>query len=88
MNNYELTKCSCGKVVVSSVEGTVKVAGSYNFDLALERLTSGESIDSVANSFCSYCLFPIVNHPSKEEHEKHPGWLPYHEPVPQDNRHV
>ena len=83
MNNYEVTKCKCGEVIVTSEVGTVKVAGWEELEVVVNRLKNGESLQSVGEDYCSYCLFPIKTHASREEHEAHPEWLPYHEPSPQ-----
>ena len=87
MNNYEVTKCpSCSEVIVTSEVGTIKVTGATNLQEVVERLEAGEPMVDVGKDYCSYCLFPIASHISKEEyeeHEKHLKWLPYHEPRPQ-----
>ena len=85
MNNYEVTKCKCGKVIVTSEVGTVKVAGWQELEAVTDMLKSGMTVEQVASQYCSYCLFPIASHASKEEHEKHSDWLSYHEPQPQNN---
>lgn len=90
MNNYEVAKCEkCGHVQVTSESGTVKVAGWEELRQVADMLKT-MSIDEVAQQYCSYCLFPIASHPTREEHEKHPDWLSYHEPTPQEgaNRFV
>ena len=86
MNNYEVTKCpSCSEVIVTSEVGTIKVTGATNLMEVVKRLEAGESMADVGKGYCSYCLFPIASHASKEEYVKHPEWLPHHEPRPQDD---
>lgn len=89
MNNYEVTRCkSCGEIIVTSDEGTIKVAGWENLDKAMTLLRSKMSIHEVANCFCSKCLYPRESHYSEEDYNKikEEGWLPWHEFQPQDNR--
>jgi len=91
MNNYEVTKCPrCSEVIVTSELGTIRVAGWKNLEDVTNRLEHGEALEDVGKDYCSYCLHPIATHSSREEHEKHPEWLPYHEPEPQSglNRYV
>ncbi len=84
MNNYEITKCpSCGGIVVVSDTGAIKVAGWEQFKEVRKRLQRGETIEAVAKDYCALCLWSINRHKSKEEHDKHPEWLPYHVPQPQ-----
>ena len=86
MNNYEVTQCpKCKEVIITSGYGTVKVAGWKELEAVTDMLKSGMTLQQVGEQYCSYCLFPIASHATKEEHEKHPEWLPYHEPQPQTN---
>jgi len=91
MNNYAITKCpKCKEVFIASDTGSIKVAGAKNLEDVVRRLEAGESLDEVSKDYCSHCLFPISSHATREEYEKHPDWLPYHEPEPQEgaNRYV
>ena len=84
MNNYEVAQCKCGEVIVVSETGTIKVAGWKALKDVVDRLERGESLETVAKDYCSYCLATISSHASQEEHSKHLDWLPYHEPQPQE----
>lgn len=84
MNIYEVTQCpKCKEPVVTSELGTVKVHGSEELGAVLDMLKQGYSLEEIGQQYCSYCLFPVDNHASKEKHGKHPEWAPYHEPEPQ-----
>lgn len=89
MNNYQVTKCSkCGQVVVSSVVGSVKVAGWRNLEAVFNRLKSGEDMKTIAEDFCEYCLCPKSSHLPKDEYEKQGAgkdWVPWHEFQPQSS---
>ena len=62
MNNYEVTRCKCGEVTITSLVGSVKVAGSKNLEQVFEQLRSKSSVQDVAASWCSWCLFPKSSH--------------------------
>jgi len=91
VNHYEITKCpNCQQPIITSEVGTVRVAGWKELDKVLLRLRQGESLQSITKDYCLRCLFPIESHSTEEEHRKHPNWLPYHKPQPQEdcNRYV
>lgn len=84
MNNYEVTQCPyCKKPIVTSEHGTVKVCGAEGLLNVLDMLKQGMTLEQVGKQYCGYCLCPIASHASREEHEEHPDWLPYHEPESQ-----
>lgn len=85
MNIYEVGKCDrCHEPILVSESGTIKVSCADDLEVVMKRIKRGESLKSIAKDYCSYCLWPIRTHASKEEYTKHPKWLPYHEPQPQD----
>lgn len=86
MNNYEVTQCKkCKEVIVTSEQGTIKVAGWEELEAVTDMLKSGMTLEQVGEQYCSFCLFPIASHKTREEHSRHPGWLPYHKPEPQSS---
>lgn len=56
MNNYTITKCThCSKPIVVNEEGTISTHGESNRTIAMDRISKGESIQSIAKDFCGYC---------------------------------
>ena len=83
-NIYEITQCPlCKEVIVTSELGTVKVQDWQELQAVTDMLKQGMTLEEIGNQYCSYCLYPVASHASREEYEKHPEWLPYHEPQPQ-----